>query len=170
MNRLLLILFACLTVTSMVAADPLYKWVDNQGNVHYSDKPQPGAQKIMMPKAQTFTAPQAATPQEGTGTPSNQSAAQSYTQITIASPADQDVFWNTTSVVVSVSLVPGLMAGDSVTITVDGKSQTVSTTSATFDGLERGEHTVTASVTSSSSGVVLNAKPVTFYIQRGTKS
>lgn len=169
MSRLSLILLALLAITSMVAADPLYKWVDDQGNIHYSDKPQPGAQKIEMPKAHTFTAPQVATPPDGRDTPSKQPANQGYTEIAIVSPADQEVLWNTTSVEVSVSLVPGLRGGDSVTITVDGNSQTVSATSATFDDLDRGEHTITASVTTRR-GAVLNAKSVTFYIQRSTKN
>jgi hypothetical protein len=30
-----------------------YRWVDAQGVVHYSDTPQPGAQVIQLPSAQT---------------------------------------------------------------------------------------------------------------------
>jgi Domain of unknown function (DUF4124) len=43
-----------------MAADPgsgattLYRWVDAQGVVHYSDTPQPGAQKLQIAPAQTF--------------------------------------------------------------------------------------------------------------------
>src|SRR6202158_6513900 len=48
-----------------------YRWVDAQGVVHYSDTPQPGAQVIQVPSAQTYrapppppAAPAAATPDE----------------------------------------------------------------------------------------------------------
>src|SRR5262249_10695878 len=35
---------ACLCLTA-VSADPLYKWVDDQGHVHYTQTPPPGATK-----------------------------------------------------------------------------------------------------------------------------
>ena len=56
--RLPVLLLCCLAATA-VLGDTLYKWVDSQGNVHYSDKPQPGAQKLTLPKATTYTAPTA---------------------------------------------------------------------------------------------------------------
>ncbi len=33
----------------------IYKWTDSQGNVHFSDKPQPGAEKVELPSVQTYT-------------------------------------------------------------------------------------------------------------------
>ena len=155
----------------MVAADPLYKWVDAQGNVHYSDKPQPGAKKLVLPKASTFNPPNTVklTP---TGSDAPRSAAPdasasqepgagpAYTAITVAAPADQSTIWNTDSVTVSVSVTPELRPGDSVNITLDGKTQSVQGTSATFAGLDRGSHTVEATLGE------LKAAQITFYIQK----
>ena len=164
MRRLVLILVCLLAVfTFMVAADPLYKWVDEQGNVHYSDKPQPGAQKIVLPKAATFAAPKAAqfAPLPDNSRPQQQDGA--YTQILISSPKDQDTLWNTDTATVSVTLTPALQQGDTVTFSVDGATQTVSGTSASFDKLDRGEHHVT--VTVNGRGGTLTAQSV-FYLQR----
>jgi len=167
MKRLAAVFLGLLVVSSMVAADPLYKWVDAQGNVHYSDKPQPGAKKIALPKASTFTPPAAAMPPSGSdarrrpdSSDSNQPAEAGYTGISISTPANQDTVWNTDTVTVSVAVAPGLESGDSVTITLDGHTQTVQGTSATFSGLDRGPHTVTAEVGG------IKANPVTFYIQK----
>jgi|SRR5579871_1586621 len=168
MRRTPLVLISLLALTSMVAADPLYKWVDDQGNVHYSDRPQPGAQKIVLPKASTYTAPpvvQPAPPPDAANA-QQQYSFQSYTQLAVSSPKDQDTLWNTDTVTVSVVLTPALQSGDTLTISVDGKSQTVAGTSATFTQLERGEHDVTVSVNGNHG--TLTAQSV-FYIQHATQ-
>jgi hypothetical protein len=169
MKRLTAVFLVFLAVSSMAAADPLYKWVDAQGNIHYSDKPQPGAKKIVLPKATTFSAPAPATP-HGTSSDAARGPAASdgsqepgdggYTSLAISSPHDQDTIWNTDTVTVAVSLAPNLKPGDSVSITLDGQTQSVAGTSATFSGLERGPHTVSAVVSN------LKAPSITFYIQK----
>ena len=169
MKRRTAVFLGFLVISSMVAADPLYKWVDDQGNVHYSDKPQPGAKKIVLPKASTFNPALMTPPLQSSTTDSDHrhraSAAGTaagpvaYTAIAIGSPKDQDTLWNTDSVTVSVSTTPAWQSGE-VSITVDGQTQTVSGTSATFSGLDKGQHSASASVDG------LRAAPVTFFIQR----
>lgn len=170
MRRLPLILISLLAVLPLlVAADPLYKWVDAQGNIHYSDKPQPGAKKMAIPKATTFAPPQAAQPAPPPSTASQGHKAEvaPYTQMTVVAPKDQDTVWNTQTVTVSVALTPALQAGDTVTFSVDGNTQTVEGTSATFDQLDRGEHDVTVTVNGQNGAGTLKAQSV-FYIQRAT--
>lgn len=169
MHRLTAIFLGLLVISFMVVADPLYKWVDDKGNVHYSDKPQPGAKKIVLPKASTFN-PALMTPPQSSASDSDHrhqvsdagtaAAAVSYTAIVISSPKDQDTLWNTDSVTVSVATTPAWQATDDVTISVDGSSQTVKGTSATFAGLDKGQHTASASVNG------LKSPAVTFYIQK----
>jgi hypothetical protein len=43
MKRLLIILFVACTAISTAAMAEVYKWVDKEGRVHYSDRPEPGA-------------------------------------------------------------------------------------------------------------------------------
>lgn len=178
MRRIPLVVLLALALTSsMVMGDPLYKWVDQQGNVHYSDKPQPGAKKLKLAPASTFTAP---VPGEAPGATDSdhqfsddqasgsdkQKAA--YTEFKIASPQANEVLWNVTSVTVTVSVQPGFQSGDKVTITLDGKVVESDTGTATFDDLERGEHSVSANL-QAADGTVMVAQPITFFIQRGTK-
>lgn len=165
MFRLTALFLALVLIPSVGMADVMYKWVDAQGNVHYSDKPAPGATKIDVPKARTFTPPQVAAPAENNETGDQPSqprprVAKGYTAISISSPRDQQTLWNVPSVTVSVSLQPALRPGDSVTITLDGTSQTVQGSSATFADVGRGQHTATASV----GGV--SAATITFFVQK----
>ncbi|MGH8399705.1 MAG: DUF4124 domain-containing protein, partial [Gammaproteobacteria bacterium] len=52
-----LIILLLLAMTTFAQADQVYKWVDAQGNVHYSDKPHPGAQKVKIAPPQSYSAP-----------------------------------------------------------------------------------------------------------------
>jgi Domain of unknown function (DUF4124) len=166
--QLFLLLLALLALPA-VMGDNLYKWVDDQGNVHYSDKPQPGATKLHLPKPTTFSAPETA---GNAGSETKKPApapSASYTGFAISSPTADEVYWNVQSVTVTVSLQPALKPGDTVTITLDGNSQGPGAdTSATFDDLERGEHTVQATLQMAKGGS-MSTKPVTFYIQKSTQ-
>ena len=167
MKRFALFLLAFLAAGA-VLGDALYKWVDDQGVVHYSDKPVPGATKMKVPGAQTFNVPKASALRAPAQNNAPNGGVPGYTQLAITAPTDQQTFSNVHSVTVSVDLEPGLQSGDTLTISVDGKAMTGTATSATFDDLDRGAHTVTATV-SSNGNVVIVAKPVTFYIHQATQ-
>lgn len=167
MSRFFLLLLAFLAATA-VLGDALYKWVDEKGNVHYSDTPHPGAVKVQTPHAQTYASPPTA------GSPpvvndQNTPAAPVYSKLQITQPSDQQTFWNVDSVTVSVDLQPGLQDRDTLTVSVDGQSKSGSSLSQSFDGLTRGEHSATASVINGAGVTVIVASPVIFYIQRGTQ-
>ncbi len=183
MRRILPLLLVLLSLTSMVTADPLYKWVDDQGNVHYSDKPQPGAKKLNLPLPSTFTPAVPAAPPDNPvnsdtrfrnrHSDANKSGdgkqATAYSDFVITAPQANQVLWNVTSVSVSVSVKPGLQPGDRVTITLDNKVVgPQEDANASFDDLDRGEHTVSANL-QTADGAVLVAQPITFFIQRGTQ-
>lgn len=162
----LVLLLLALLVLPAVLGETLYKWVDAQGNVHYSDKPQPGATKIHLPHAQTFTAPAVAAPVPKDSGPPVQ---QGYSSFQISSPAAEETLSNVQSVTVTVALQPGLQEGDQVTITMDDRRQGPGNSlSATFDNIERGEHTAGATLIEAN-GQVMTAPAVTFFVQKATK-
>jgi hypothetical protein len=140
----------------------LYKWVDEKGQVHYSDKPQPGASKMNLPAAQTFSTPSSEPPPAQTVAGPRAVAG----TIQIISPENQQVYWNTDSVTVSVEVTPGLGAGDSLSFTLDDQKQgPLNGLSATFSNLEKGEHHANV-VLYRSDGSSASAGVVTFYTQQ----
>jgi len=166
--KVMALLLCGLAVVSAGFGDTLYKWVDEQGNVHYSDKPHPGATRLHLPKPTTYAAPAIAVPETRNEPQSPPAQQPGYTSFEIAEPQPDQVYWNVQSVAVSLSLQPGLHPGDQVTITLDDKTiGPGAATTVTFNDLDRGEHTVHATL--SGPGGTMTAKPVTFYIQRGTK-
>lgn len=165
MRRLCLFLLCFLVAATSVGGD-LYKWVDEKGQVHYSDKPQPGATKMKLPEAQTFAVPSAqqAQPAQPNGAPSAGAGT-----VQIVSPENQQVYWNTDSITVNVQVTPGLDGSDSVTITVDDQKQgPLNSLSASFSNLETGEHHANV-VLNRGDGSSASAAMVTFYIQHTAK-
>jgi hypothetical protein len=158
-RSLLFLILATLAVSA--SADALYKWVDEQGVVHYSDKPHEGAVKLKLPPAQTYKAPV-----QGYVAPlPSKSSAQGYDSFIISSPGKDETLFNVTGVTVAVSLSPELRRGDTITISVDGQTKGPSNSlTATFENLERGEHAVTA-VVHTASGQTITAPALSFYIR-----
>jgi len=151
-----------------VPATTLYKWVDAQGVVHYSDTPHEGAEKIQISGAQTFHStpvPSAAAPNPAPGSASTAR----YSSCSIVEPANDAGLYAPESVAVTVQTTPALQAGDTITASVDGQSLgTLSAGGAHFQipQPERGTHTVTAVVRDSDGTVQCTASPVSFSVQR----
>jgi Domain of unknown function (DUF4124) len=116
MRKCLILLFAL--TTSLVHAAPAWRWVDANGQVHYSDTPVPGATQVELSGAQTFgsSARQqsaAATKPAGQSAPQRPAgAAQPYRSFNIVSPKQQETLWNVgTEVSVQLEMDPPLQPG-----------------------------------------------------------
>src|SRR5579872_6746140 len=73
----------------------VYKWVDAQGVVHYSDQPHPNAQKLEIQGAQTFSAlPLPQSPSAPVAQAPQPSSATGYDTCSIAQPTDQQMLMN----------------------------------------------------------------------------
>ncbi|MGH8378831.1 MAG: DUF4124 domain-containing protein [Gammaproteobacteria bacterium] len=168
MHKLTLaVLLALALVVGFAQAHSVYKWVDDQGNVHYSDHPHPGAEKVRLPKTQTYAPPSTSGMPAPPPLPPAAPAA-SYTQFTIASPGSQASLWYTDEVTVSVNVSPELKSGDTITYHLDSQSLgPTQATSVTFKNIPRGEHTASATL-NAANGASMSAGPVTFYVKQKT--
>jgi hypothetical protein len=158
----MLLLLGC---TASFAATT-YRWVDASGVVHYSDQPQPGAEKIDLPTAQTYRAP------PSPAVPVNAPAAAppaAYRSCRIAQPASEQTLFEQEAVTVSVALDPGRRVGDQVSLTFDGMTLTpISPDSLDFriSPIDRGAHTVSAVVYDANGQAVCSVPSVTFYVRQ----
>ena len=163
-------LLALVGVSAVAQTTTTYRWVDAQGVVHYSDTPQPGAQVIQLPSAQTYRAPAApgAALRPAAAAAANDPASP-YQSCGIAEPAAEASFFAPETIPVTVALTPGLRPGDQLAVTVDGAAVDPTTPGALqyqVPGPDRGAHTVSAIVRDSDGKAVCHAAPVTFYVQR----
>lgn len=168
--RLLVSLVMSLACGAALAAT-VYKWVDENGVTHYSDQPHPGAQKLDVQSAQTYSAPaasSASTPTARTGPPAAQSGAV-YEECVLFRPAQDEVLFDVNEVTAKVRLNPDLRAGDKVAIALDNKRMSDiegNGNEFTLTSVYRGTHTLIAVVEDEQNHIVCRSPSVTFHVRQ----
>jgi hypothetical protein len=168
MRKCLILLFV-FAVPSAFAA-PVWTWVDSQGQVHYSDRPVPGARQIDLPSAQGFPAPSRA-PSTRAAEPSRAASSRgttSYRAFNIVSPAPQETLWNIGgNLTVRIELQPALEAGHQLDVYLDGQRAYLSTTSLqlTVPNVFRGTHSLEAVIIDAAGREVQRSPAVPFIVQ-----
>jgi hypothetical protein len=167
MRRILftLMLLAC----SAALATTVYKWVDENGVIHYSDQPHPNAEKLQVQGVQTYPASSAATRGPLESGLSSAPSGNLYKGCVIAQPVDQQNLSNAQSIFVRVASDPMPRAEDRVFITIDGQGVNGGApTGLSFNvsSIDRGEHTVSAQIRGPGDEVLCRTPPVTFYVQQ----
>jgi len=158
-----LISLAC----SVAFATTIYKWVDENGVIHYSDQPHENAQKLQVAGVQTYSSSAAAVPapaaSEDTAKPPP------YRGCVIAQPLDQQNLPNAESVYIRVQSDPLPRPGDHVFITMDGQGLNGGQPTAlsyNVSPIERGAHTVQAQIRGPGGDVLCQTPSMTFYVQQ----
>jgi hypothetical protein len=147
-----------------------YKWTDEDGVVHYSDRPQPGAQEVDLGK---YTAPQGNSlvrrpmPRRASATEPDDAGEFRYDSLTVASPAAEETLWNIGGELnVSFSLSPALQSGHRVRAYFDGAPVEVGGLSFQLQEVYRGEHNLQAEVVDATGKVMIRSQPSRFYVQQ----
>jgi hypothetical protein len=160
--RATLVIFALLFASTGAQADKVYKWVDAQGNVLYTDLPRKGAQEIKIAK-------------QPVSVPVGSFAARDedrfrYSAVTLDAPTNEGTIRdNEGNVKVAVNVVPPLRTdrGDQIRLTLDGGALNAdpSASEVVLAGLDQGAHTLQATVTDRTGKVLISSDPVEFYLK-----
>jgi Domain of unknown function (DUF4124) len=154
---------------SLALAGTVYKWIDENGVVHYSDQPHPNAEKIQVQSAQTYKALPANTAGGGNAPAAPAAAARTYQGCAVVQPTQEQTFADIDSLTVVVQTDPGLRPGDQIFVTYDGQPLNGnSATGGTFtiSPLDRGAHTLQAVVRGADGAVLCQTPGVTFYVHQ----
>lgn len=157
----------------------IYRWIDDSGNVVFSDEPQPGAERVDLPPGTTYTPvdEEAATDEILKLSPEDEDEAQQQDvpdyQIRIVAPANDESIWvNNGDVTVSMIVEPTLDAerGDQVILRLDGEpvSEPRNTTTFQLNNLSRGTHSLDATVVDSNGVALTSTGTVTFHLHRAS--
>ena len=142
----ILLLFVTLFFLTLVSAE-VYRSLDEDGNVVFTDKPSPDAEKIRIDKVQTISPPAV---KDSEYTPPAKPVASVYTKLEVVSPENNQVLTGGAgNVTVSILIEPGLNTtlGDRLVLYMDGKKQAESSsTSFPFTNIDRGTHTTKVDV------------------------
>lgn len=173
MDMRLFFLLASLIAAGIAAADA-YRWVDEDGVVHYSDRPRDGAERVDLQDANTVSVRPYARSGNQTAAVDEDSdddaeASARYESLEITSPAAEETLWNIEGVLnVSLSLTPALKPGHRVRVYFDGEPRMVNGTSFQLDEVWRGVHNIQVEVLNEAGEMMIRSQPNRFYVQQNT--
>ena len=156
---------------SIALAATVYRWVDDDGVVHYSDQPHANAEKLQVHAAQTYKPSALDTTAGGGGGGASGAAPVPYRGCAIVQPQDGQAFANIDSLTVVVQTDPQLHQGDKVFVMVDGQALNAGNpTGAQFvlSPVERGTHTAQAQVKDAGGAVQCQTPAVTFEVHQNS--
>ena len=150
-----------------------YTWIDENGVVHFSDRPQPGAKRLDLAESkprprvvQRGTAAADAATADDAGQPA---APFRYESLEVAAPAPEETLWNIEGTLnVSLALSPALRPGDQVRVYFDGNARMVQGTNFQIDEVYRGVHNIQAEVLDEAGELMIRSLPNRFYVQQKT--
>ena len=170
--RTFIAIFAVLAASAVMAQ--AYRWVDENGVVHFSDRPVEGAERIVLPtdgarRRPSFAAQPAPQPQ------ADQAAAAppavfKYESIEVVAPAPEETLWNIEGVLnVALRVSPSLRPEDQVRVYFDGTEKMVtSNTNFQIDEVYRGVHNIQAEIVDSTGTLMARSLPNRFYVQQNS--
>ncbi len=177
----ILVTLAISSVVAPTVAAAVYKTVDKQGNIIYTDTP-PAAtaatavNKVTLPPINPVSSPTDPAPAAALSPESSDvdpvTAFTGYSFIALASPVDGTLMhFNESNLLAQLALTPGLEADHLVQFYVDGSAygSAIPSLTLSISGLERGSHRISARVLSSRGAVLAIAAPVTVHVQRHFK-
>lgn len=157
-----LLILSCLLLSQPGLAD-VYRSVDKEGNIIYSDQPSPDAEKVRIDELQTISPPP---PPPPTYTPPPEKPGPAYSRLAIASPEnDAALRADEGSVNVAVAVEPSLLGTDTLVVYLDGKEYASGKgTSFVLSEVERGTHQLRAVVKGVDGKIKQSSASSTFHL------
>ena len=163
-------LIVILFFASSSKAVPVYRWVDENGQVNYSDRPGPGAVLIDLSTGAPSrdagpSSPQGSQRAMEPPTP----AVAAYDTLAVLQPVSRETLWGTAGrVEIAIGISPELQARHSLALYLDGAPAEfgIHATGFAIEDVPRGEHTVQAVILDEADRELLRSAPVTFFVQQ----
>ncbi len=162
-----------LAAASCVTQAEIYKTVDANGNVVFTDIAPVDRSGVSAPQPVTVepmnTYEPATAPATQDTEPDDATAQGYYTQINVISPApDASVRDNAGNIEVQVALTPVLRAGHRLVLVFDGEDTAIEAVSGVFEltNVDRGTHTAGAKVLDRRGNVLIESASTTFNVMR----
>ncbi len=162
-------LVAALAFTTIADA-VLYKGVDAQGNVVYSDKPFDAAEKFIPPPISVMDAAKVK-PDEAKAV-EEKPAEFKYINFDIASPKNNQTFQNVFDVMVSLKIRPELNIAENhrIWMLVNGKPviKNIQNTSFKIKGLERGANELQAQIRDENGKIIVRTRTMVIFVHQAS--
>ena len=166
MRALILIL---VLVTTNLAAAEVYRWVDDSGVTHFSDRPREGAERITINPAQTYSAPEARVSRSERDEPKEEKEeTTAYTSVAISSPQAGQAMTNTGGLVqVAIQTQPPINVNHTARVYLDGRvaeELAGGRSSTQLKEVSRGEHNLRVDIQDSTGRTLGQSDTVKFSV------
>jgi len=150
-----------------VQAEAVYKSVDEDGNVVYTDTPAADAEKIQIKNVQPIeTAPV----ESNESSPDQEQQEKTYTKLEITSPKEGDSIYDNSGIInIRLSVVPALRAreGDKLVLHMDGQQIDESKRNQfNLNGIEPGKHSFVVVIINKDEKELQRSAPVSLILYR----
>lgn len=148
-----------LLLLSLFAQATVYKWIDKDGKVHYSDEPHPNAEIVEL-KEKTLN--QITLPPTNADTNAAQAIEQIKYQVVITSPEEEEtVRDNNGDFQVTATVTPEIKSQYLMALKLDGKTIGQPQIGGTFQlsNIDRGEHTIVVDAMTQNGKVFASSSP-----------
>jgi hypothetical protein len=168
-----LALIIALAAAASAASGQIYKTVDANGNVVFTDiapvdrSGQPAPQPVEVPPMNTYEPPPA--PAAQANAPSAPATPSYYSQLEVVSPVeDETIRDNAGDIQIEVATSPPLRADHRLLLVLDGTATEVEAVNGVFElsNVDRGTHTAGARAVDRQGNVLIESNPVTFNLMR----
>jgi hypothetical protein len=146
----------------------VYKSINADGEVVYSDTPTQGAEAVKLPDLPTYTPP-AVTPSTSSAKEVVETAA--YEDFVFVKPEDDATVRNNQGIInAELKLTPVLRRVHRIQFYLDGEAygEPGKSTRTIMSNVDRGEHSLTASVLDADGDTLISADPVIVHLHRET--
>jgi hypothetical protein len=168
-----------LAVVTPAGATDIYKTIDANGQIIYTDRPPtPDAKPISLRELSVVEAPAYSQPRrESPDSAQDDQMSMNelrfmYRDFKLVSPAPEQNFWGTGQVAtIAWDAGAPLQQGMSVVYFVNGQAVSDPTTASTFstEPMDRGEHTARVDLLGPNEQVIASAGPVTFFVKQNSR-
>ena len=164
-----LVVIVCLTLCFGVwAQDRVYKRVNPDGSVEYSDQPIEGAEVMQVPKGSTFTMPEGIPSRAASTDTKPEETKVVYDSLEITRPVnDEAIRSNEGKLTALARVTPELASNHRFRWNMDGEIvQDVNSPELRLNNIDRGSHTLQAEIIDADGKIVISSETITFHMMR----
>ena len=149
----------------------VYRIVNPDGSVTFTDQPQQGAETVKLPPVSTYPAPRVSAPPQASSGQDGESADAGYSSFEVVAPAPETTIRdNQGNVSMEVRVEPALQVeqGHRIQFMVNGVDQgePSTNTGVTFQNVDRGSHSLSARLIDAEGKTLMTAPAVTVFVRR----
>ncbi|HEB81007.1 MAG TPA: DUF4124 domain-containing protein [Chromatiales bacterium] len=162
-------LLVFVVIPALAVAATVYRWVEPDGTVVFSDQPHRGARKVIIPPANVYEPGKLPNPPMPAASTTQDAVLYRILRISMPAP-DATVRRNNGDVTVQMEVKPPLRTdrGQAIALVLDGKrlAKRYRAPQAVLRNVDRGTHTLQAQIVNGAGKVLISSPSVTFHLMR----